>query len=35
MSLHDPVSSRLGGVGLLVRNSLRLGVEFGKDIKGL
>ena len=34
MSLRDLFSSRSGGVGLLVRNSLRLGVEFGEDIKG-
>ena len=34
MSLRDLFSSRSGGVGLLVRNSLRSGVEFGEDIKG-
>jgi hypothetical protein len=34
MSLRDFFSSRSGGVGLLVRNSLRSGVEFGEDIKG-
>jgi hypothetical protein len=34
MSLRDLFSSRSGGVGLLVRNSLRWGVEFGEDIKG-
>jgi hypothetical protein len=35
MSLCDLLSSRSGGVGLLVRDSLRWGVEFGEDIKGL
>jgi hypothetical protein len=35
MSLRDIFSSRSGGVGLFVRNSLRWGVEFGEDIKGL
>jgi hypothetical protein len=35
MSLRDLFSSRSGSAGLLVRNSLRWGVEFGEDIKGL
>jgi hypothetical protein len=34
MYLRDLLSSRSGGVGLLVCKSLRWGVEFGEDIKG-